>query len=103
MDNTPMKTNGILIALLLYICFFGVKVNFDTKALTAPVTSCKTIDVPKLGTPPAMPVIDKEYLDDKSYIIRVLINHINVLNKYAADNASQANLVYNAYTKCITE
>ena len=103
MDNTPMKTNGILIALLLYICFFGVKVNFDAKALTAPVSNCKTIDVPKLGAPPAMPVIDKEYLDDKSYIIRILINHINVLNKYAEDNASQANLVYNAYTKCITQ
>lgn len=98
-----MKTNGILIALLLYISFFGVKVNFDTEALTIPASNCKTIDVPKLGTPPIMPVIDKEHLSDKSYIIRVLISHINDLNKYAADNASQANLVYNAYTKCITE
>ena len=98
-----MKTNGIIIALLLYISFFGVKVNFDTEALTVSASNCKAIEVPKLGAPPVMPVIDKEHLGDKSYIIRVLINHINDLNKYATDNASQANLVYNAYTNCITE
>lgn len=103
MDNKEMKTNGLLVGMFLYVLIFGIKVD-TVRGSTEPVVSkCKPIPAPIIEAPPSIPTIEKDYLDDKTYVIRVLVNHINSLNKHIADTSKQTTEIYNTYTKCVVK
>lgn len=93
-----MKTNGMLAALILYMVVFGIKVDTGQSATA---THCKPIAAPLMEPTPAIPLIGKEHINDKTYVVRVLVNHINLLNKQIAARDKQTSDIYNTYTKCV--
>lgn len=103
MNNREIKSSGIIFAMFIYLAVFGIKVDVLNGDLNPSTSKCKPIPSPVVQAPPGMPAIDKIYLDDKSYVIRVLVAHINALNKHIADSTTQTAEIYNTYTKCVVQ
>lgn len=98
-----MKSNGLVVLILIYIAFFGIKIDMGIVNENSGMSKCKPIDAPVLKSPPAVPVIDKVDLENKDYVIRILIKHIKNQNTYITDSNIQASKLYNTYTKCAIE
>lgn len=101
MENKDSKTNGILVGMFLYVLIFGIKVDTNNGVVTQVDSTCEPITAPVIEPPPNIPIIQKEYLTDKTYVIRVLVNHINSLNKHISQTTKQTTEIYNTYTKCV--
>ena len=103
MSNKEIKSGGLMVAMFIYLVVFGIKVDVLSGDLNPSTSQCKPIPSPIVQAAPSLPAIDKTYLDDKSYVIRVLVNHINTLNKHIADSTKQTAEIYNTYTKCVAQ
>lgn len=95
-----MNVNPLLIMVLAYIAFFGVSVNLTGTPETTTMSQCKPIPAPVLQTPPTVPIIDKANLENKEYVIRVLIKHIREQNLFIDSTNKEVSKIYNSYTAC---
>ena len=101
--SNAVKSNGLLIAVMLYVIAFGLDVNLGESSSVTRNPNCVTIASSVIDPPPTMPLIQKEHLDDKTYVIKVLINHINALNRHIMASSKSANDVVDKYNKCVGE
>lgn len=101
--SSTVKSNGLLIGILLYIVMFGLNVNLGDTHNSVRDPSCVVIEASVIDPPPTMPIIQKEYLDNKTYVIRVLINHINALNRHIAISNKNTNNTVDKYNKCVSK
>lgn len=98
-----MKNNGLLLLALAYVALFGLKVDVGEHHQIGPMSQCKPIDIPVLTAPPVIPVIDKDNLENKDFVIRTLIKHIRSQNEYINTSNKQASRIYNTYVECAIE
>lgn len=98
-----MNVNPLVLLIFGYIAFFGVSVNLKGETSTAPMSQCKPIPAPILQTPPTIPIIDKDKLENKDYVIRVLIKHIQKQNTFIDGSNKEVTKIYNSYTACVVK
>lgn len=101
MSSNPVKSNGLLIAILVYLMIFGVKINIGGSTSLARNPDCIPIEASIIDPAPTLPIIPKEHLSNKTYVIKVLINHINALNAYIETSNKSSNNVLNKYNECV--
>lgn len=99
--SKTVKSNGLLIAAMLYVIVFGLNVNIGESSNVAHNPNCVAIETSVIDPPPTIPLIQKEHLSDKTYVIKVLINHINALNRYITASSKNVNDVVDKYNKCV--
>ena len=95
-----MNANPLVLLMLAYIAFFGVSVNLKEDTHVPAMAKCKPIPAPTLQTPPTIPIIDKANLENKDYVIRVLIKHIQKQNTFIDNSNKEVTKIYNSYTSC---
>lgn len=98
-----MKNNGILLLILAYIAFFGIRVDVGDALAPSPLAACKPIAAPVITSPPNIPDMDTGSLENKDYVIRVLIKHIKNQNMYITTSNVQTSRIYNTYTECVVK
>lgn len=97
-----MNVNPLLIMVLIYIAFFGINIKLDEGAPEVTnLSKCKPIPAPTLQVPPTLPIIDKANLENKDYIIRLLIKHAREQNVFIDGSNKEVTKIYNAYTECV--
>ena len=94
-----MKNNSIIVILLLYLAIFGISIKESNH--TNNENTCEVIMQPKILQPKPLPNVSKEHIDNKEYIIRMLIKHINSQNEHITTTNKQLNEIYQSYMSCI--
>ena len=84
--------------ILTYIAFFGIRIDIGDTNTT---NKCKQIEAPVLLSPVNVPVIDKSNIENKEYVIKVLIKHIKDQNNYINKTNIQTTEIYNSYKSCV--
>lgn len=100
MENRMAGINGIIFIFFIYVVVFGIKVNIGEDTVITNRVNCKPVKV-IVSKPPQMPIFKKENLNDKNYVIRILVNHITTLNDYIVKTNKDMNLSIIEYDKCI--
>lgn len=85
----------------MYVIIFGLKVNLGGSSNHPLDPSCIPIVTSVIDPPPTLPLIQKEHLDNRTYVIKVLINHINALNLYIESSNKNSNDAVDKYNKCV--
>lgn len=85
---------------VMYLSVFGITVKMDNKATSQLTNKCSVLKTPTLQSSVNFPIIEKEMMEDKEYVIRVLIKHIRDQNKQMVLNNSKINEVFVEYAKC---
>lgn len=86
--------------LLMYLATFGVQVKNDPLLGSRVTTNCAKLKIMPIRAPNTIPIIDKGMLENKDYVIRVLIKHIKSQNEHIIESNDRITNITGVYNKC---